>query len=178
MTLTENITALNSIFNDNISWLTTKGIASKVVINDGLGYAIEKEYKDRENVMPDDKRSPISYFVIRPGGSAQTIRGSESRVIQRGQRLNYKVRQIFIINVNDVTDDASSLFPDTMSLIRARITDIYINKQVNTGFSVEAYHEDLENVFEGVTVEPYESMRYPMVYVAIDSNVVVTADCL
>lgn len=177
MTLNDSIEIINKLLTDHLPWLETKAMASLAKIDDSLGYVIEKEYKDRDNVMPSDVLNPISYFTFKRG-SAIPIKGSEQRFIQNGQRINFKVRQIFIINIDNVEDADLPLFTDKVSMCREKILDVYINKQVTTGFNIDGYVEDLENVFDGMDVKKYESMRYPYIYIALDLSVVATAICI
>ena len=177
MSIDDSIKIMNEVLADKMPWLDTRKFASLVSIDGELGYAVEKEYKDRDNVMPSDVNGPISYFVMR-NGMGLKINGANALGFQRGQMMTFKIKQIFIINVDEVEDADELLFTDKISMCRSKILDCYINKQINTNFSINTYSEDLENVFDGVKVDKYTSMRYPYYYIGLDLSVVVTVDCL
>lgn len=177
MTLSESITEINQLLETHCPWLTTYRFASKAYVNDNLVYMIEKESKERYSVMPSDVRTPISYFVMQTGNT-QSIRGSGGRSIQQFERFSYNLKQIFIINIDDVNDEDVTYFEDVIEMCREKILDVYINKQKGTGFSITRYVEDLENVFSDVNYEDYNTMRYPYLYIGLNLNVVAEVLCV
>lgn len=177
MRLAESITAINSLLEEHLPWLTTYRFAAKASINDDIGYMIEKENKERESVMPSDVRTPISYFLM---SSSKAIRpmGERALAIYNSEKVRYDIRQVFIINIDDVEDADESLFADRVELCREKILDVYINKQSGTGFHIEKMEEDLENVFYDVDYDEYKSMRYPYIYFSLNLSVVAEVSCI
>ncbi|NCD40899.1 MAG: hypothetical protein EOL88_02285 [Bacteroidia bacterium] len=175
MKLDNAITEINNLLEVSMPWLTTYGIASKCSLNDKLGYMVEKKDKDRVNLMPSDVANPISYFIMKTG---KEVRPPGQKVISHNNVMTFNLRQIFIINVDYIDDDDITYFPDIVSLCREKILMTYLYKQIATGFSIDNYVEDLENVFQGVDIEDYISMRYPYIYFGIDVSINAETYCL